>query len=120
VSFKLQARRSGGSPPPSRRCGDSGSSPDAPFPGRRGGLSRHRRGNRSPGLAIRLACCNWLQDLCWEGAYITSATLAPSSGLTRLSWGQRSWRPSAGMDQPSRKSRAEIPATPAAPSLAIR
>ena len=68
VSFKLQARRSGGSPPPSRRCGDSGSSPDAPFPERRGGLSRQRRGNRSPGLAIRLACCNWLQDLCWEGA----------------------------------------------------
>ena len=60
------------------------------------------------------------QEHCWEGAQITRATLAPSSGLTRLSWGQRSWNPSAGMDQPSRKSLAEIPATPAAPSLAIR
>jgi hypothetical protein len=55
-----------------------------------------------------------------EGALITDATLAPSSGLLRLSWAQRSWKPPARMDQPSRKSRAEIPATPAAPSLAIR
>jgi len=60
------------------------------------------------------------QEHCWEGAQITGAMLAPSSALTRLSWDQRSWRPSAGIDQPSRKSLAVIPATPAEPSLAIR
>jgi hypothetical protein len=60
------------------------------------------------------------QEPCWEGAQIKPATLAPSGGLTRLSWCQWSWKPSARMDQPSRKSLAEIPATPAAPSLAIR